>query len=305
MFRCLITGATSFSGIWFTKAMLDAGIECIAISRNTGSYSRIVETRLNWIRKYYPNFQLTTLEKLRGSVNVDVVCLHGTATFDYRNPNFDIDSAVQSTLEISRVIHNKFQEALYVHTGTFSEPNESIGNNALSFNPYSTSKNLIYNLHKSLVTDGQLLKYVMPNPFGPLENHKFTGYLIQQWAIGVKPLIKAPNYVRDNVPIDLLSAHYVQTLINFTKDLNPKTIWPSKYIESNLAFAKRYANIFNELTGFPTPIDAILSHEFKEPRIRVNKDYCEDIVSNWSESNSWLKTIEEASERFAKFSLEA
>jgi nucleoside-diphosphate-sugar epimerase len=305
MFSCLITGATSFSGIWFTKTMLDSGIECIAVSRNTESHSEIVQNRLNWIRKDYPNFKLSTLEESLDISRVDVVCFHGTATFDYRNPHFDIDLAVQSTLEVSKIIHSKFKDALYVHTGTFSEPNESIGNNSLSFNPYSTSKNIIYNQHKSLVDEGQLLKYVMPNPFGPLENHKFTGYLIQQWAAGKKPLIKSPNYVRDNVPIDLLSAHYVQTLINYTKGLGARTAWPSKYIESNLAFAKRYANHFNALTGYPTPIDAVLHHEFEEPRIRINKDYCEDTVKGWSEIDSWTKIIEEAAERFAKFSLES
>lgn len=305
MLSCLITGATSFSGTWFTKTMLDAGIECIAVSRNTESQSTIVQSRLNWVRKYYPDFKLTTLKEMHGIPSVDVVCFHGTATFDYRNPQFDIDLAVQSTLEISTIIHSKFKNALYVHTGTFSEPNESIGNNTLSFNPYSTSKNIIYNEHKALIGEDQLFKYVMPNPFGPLENHKFTGYLIQQWAVGKKPLIKSPNYVRDNVPIDLLSAHYVQTLINYTKGLGARTAWPSKYIESNLAFAKRYANHFNELTGYPTPIDAVLHHEFEEPRIRINKDYCEDTVKGWSEIDSWTKTIEEAAERFAKFSLES
>jgi nucleoside-diphosphate-sugar epimerase len=118
MFSCLITGATSFSGIWFTKTMLDSGIECIAVSRNTESHSEIVQNRLNWIRKDYPNFKLSTLEESLDISRVDVVCFHGTATFDYRNPHFDIDMAVQSTLEVSKIIHSKFKDALYVHTGT-------------------------------------------------------------------------------------------------------------------------------------------------------------------------------------------
>lgn len=302
MTRCVITGSTSFSGIWFTKTMLDQGWDCIAVTQNSKVLSPAVEKRLRWIRKDYPTFDFVQLDDLQTYKSIDAVCLHGTATFDYRNPNFEIEKAVVQTIEVSEKVINFFPNARFIHTGTFSEPNESFGdNNRNSFNPYSTSKQLIYEKHREMVKSGQLLKYVMPNPFGPLENHKFTGYLIQEWADGKTPVVKTPNYVRDNVPIDLLAKHYVLTVSDFLESAETKTVWPSKYIESNLSFSKRYAREFQSRTGIHVEISAPQFHDYLEPRFRVNQDYCEDRVRNWNEDLSWEFIISEAHQRFREF----
>jgi len=302
MAKCVITGSTSFSGIWFTKTMLDQGWECVAVTQNSKVLSPAVEKRLNWIRKDYPNFEFVQLENLPNYKDVDVVCLHGTATFDYRNPNFEIEEALKQTLKVSEMIINLFPKAYFIHTGTFSEPNESFGDdNRTSFNPYSTSKQLIYEKHKEKVVSGKLLKYVMPNPFGPLENHKFTGYLIQEWSSGKIPVIKTPNYIRDNVPIDLLARHYTSTINEFLNSGDVRTVWPSKYVESNLAFAERYARKFESYTGIHVELSAPQHHEYLEPRFRVNQNYCEDIVKNWDEDLSWRLIISEAHQRFKEF----
>jgi len=48
-------------------------------------------------------------------------------------------------------------------------------------------------------------KFVIPNPFGPFEEPRFTAYLMRSWKDGKPAGVKTPDYVRDNVPVDLLA----------------------------------------------------------------------------------------------------
>jgi UDP-glucose 4-epimerase len=286
--RIILTGVTSFSGV-------------IGVTRGTDTTSPLVEKRIKWLRHRHPTFQLVPMDQLSASKTgtVDLVGFHGTATFDYRDPNFDVMAAVQNTLETSKRIFELFPNASIVHTGTYGEPNESIGESPLeTFNGYSASKALIYSHHKQMLRpDKAILKYVMPNPFGPLEPPKLTEYLLRTWAKGEVPLVKFPNYIRDNVPIDLLASHYALSVKAFSAGDQSFSVHPSKYAETNSTFVTRYANEISERFSREFNTEFPIRHDYPEPRIRVNRDYCQDLVTDWDEVRSWDQIAADAEKR--------
>ena len=292
-----LTGVTSFSGAWFAKELLKNGHEVIGFTREENNLNYLQKQRLDWIQKDSSNFQIISQSTALTNYKIDRLCLHGTSTMDYRNPNFDIKHATQSTVELTELLAKKFDCASVVHTGTFSEENESAGNLPLrSFNPYSTSKTLIYKKHCELFGEKNILKYVMPNPFGPLEPPKFTDYLLKNWAKEKTPIVNTPNYIRDNVPIDLLAKHFTFIVTQSVPEM-PKKVYPSKYIESVGAFANRYVQNLNLRNGSNFEVVCVRQHEYIEPRIRVNTDFCEDVVQDWSEVQSWDLIIEDSLKR--------
>lgn len=300
--KILLTGVTSFSGAWFADAMISSGLEIVGFTRNSEPMTESQLSRITWLRQR--NEQFTLVSNLKGQhlEGIDVLCLHGTATLDYRDPNFDTNLAVKKTLEVSKELRDFFEPTVVIHTGTFSERDESIGElPRKSFNNYSESKSLIYEAHQELFRASKLIKYVMPNPFGPLEPAKFTDYLLKSWAKNEVPIVNTPNYVRDNVPIDLLAKHYAEIALN-SKNFLGSSISPSKYIESVGQFSARYAKNINQRCGETYEVSMKKNHEYQEPRIRVNLDYCEDLVTDWDEEESWDQIAADAVRRIANYS---
>ena len=51
-------------------------------------------------------------------------------------------------------------------------------------------------------------KFVIPHPFGPLEQPRLGAYLARTWAADGVAEIKTPAYIRDNIHVGLLAACY-------------------------------------------------------------------------------------------------
>ena len=45
----------------------------------------------------------------------------------------------------------------------------------------------------------RLAKFVIANPFGPLEEPRFTAYLAREWLGGRSAVVRTPEYLRDNI----------------------------------------------------------------------------------------------------------
>ena len=299
-FDICITGASSFSGAWFSKKLLQSGYSVLAIVNS--ERTEIIEKRIGMLESH-EKFQAHSInELLKKEYSFEILALHGTATFDYRSSNFDTEKALRETVQTTTDVLNLHNPKKIIHTGTFSEKNESVSDlRKESFNSYSESKSMIWDKHKEIARQKkiEIYKYVMPNPYGPLENPKFTSYLVKCWSEGSVPKVKFPNYIRDNVPIDLLSNHYAKFVENILDNQydNEHKIYPSFYVESVLAFAQRYSREIGKRLKTNFSIDFEQFHEFQEPRIRVNSDLCTDLVKNWNEVNSWDFVAEEVKPR--------
>ncbi len=144
----------------------------------------------------------------------DVLCHHGAEVGDYRSPDFDPYQAAAANLhrlpEVLRALKDRGCGRL-VLTGSVFEANEGAGSTPLrAFSPYGLSKTLTA-AAAAFYTDREgftFEKFVIPNPFGPYEEPRFTAYLMKTWLAGETARVQTPRYVRDNIHVSLLAKAY-------------------------------------------------------------------------------------------------
>ena len=158
-----------------------------------------------------------------------------------------------------------------------------------AFSPYGLSKGLTWQYYRFLSqTMGfPLGKFVIPNPFGPFEEPRFCNYLVQTWFKGEVPAIRTPLYVRDNIHVDLL-ATFVCSLCQLPFATRRRIIKlnPSFYVESQGAFANRFATEMAPRLGIACPITLLQQSEFGEPMVRINTDRVDGNAFGWKRSRS-------------------
>ncbi len=98
-------------------------------------------------------------------------------------------------------------------SGSVFEGGEGAGSQGLpDFSPYGLSKALtvqVFRFDPACAGVG-LGKFVIPNPFGPYEEPRFTAYLMKNWLAGATPNCSSPAYVRDNIHVSLLATAYAR-----------------------------------------------------------------------------------------------
>ena len=79
-----------------------------------------------------------------------------------------------------------------------------------AFNAYGLSKGLTAAAAESYADRERFTfeKFVIPNPFGPYEEPRFTSYLMKTWLAGETARVQTPRYVRDNIHVSLLAKAY-------------------------------------------------------------------------------------------------
>src|SRR4051812_27282513 len=97
--RVLLTGASSFSGMWIAQALAMAGYEVTAVAR-TGSYADPLRQarmeRVAAIAEIITDAPFGS-DRFIGVVKdgrFDAVGLHGAEVGDYKSPNYDMAAAV-------------------------------------------------------------------------------------------------------------------------------------------------------------------------------------------------------------------
>jgi nucleoside-diphosphate-sugar epimerase len=174
-------------------------------------------------------------------------------------------------------------------TGSVFEGGEGAGSQGLpDFSPYGLSKALtarMFHYYCDRAGIG-LGKFVIPNPFGPYEDPRFTAYLMKTWLAGGTPACSSPDYVRDNIHVSLLAKAYAR----FAAELPAAGFAranPSGYAESQGAFALRLAQEMRPRLELPCPVDLKKQVDFPEPRVRINTDLPDADALSWDESAAW------------------
>ncbi len=230
------------------------------------------------------------LKLIKGS-NWDLLCHHGADATNYRSPNFNVTAAVENnTYRLPLVL-----EALkgsggkgIVLTGSVFENDEGAGlRNQDAFSPYGLSKGLTWQIFRyhSQLRRVRLGKFVIPNPFGPHEEPRFTHYLFKNWFAKSTATVNTPNYVRDNIHVSLLAMAYV----NFVEHLPDgiSRINPTGYVGQQGAFAHRIAYEMRKRLGVRCELELKEQTDFSEPMVRINTDILDVNALGWSESVSW------------------
>jgi hypothetical protein len=130
-------------------------------------------------------------------------------------------------------------------------------------------------------------KFVIPNPFGPFEEPRFCNYLIQSWFKGEVPTVRTPLYVRDNIHVDLMAAAYAAFAQQIPSRRGVTRLNPSFYVESQGAFAHRFAAEMAPRLGVACPIVLLEQKEFGEPMVRINTDRTDGAAFGWNEKLAW------------------
>ncbi len=311
--KILFTGASSFTGYWFVRALYEAGHTVVSTYQRTrADYDGVRAHRIGALatcseQVFECNFGSDRFQALiKSSSNWDMFCHHAADVTNYKSPDFDINSALKANTrnmsEVLALLAARGCNRLLL-TGSVFEPGEGSGSEGLpGFSPYGVSKALtatVTRYHASRF-DMHFGKFVIPNPFGPYEEPRFTAYLINTWAKGDVAAVNTPDYVRDNIHVSLLASAYANYSLNLPEVPGQSQINPSGYVESQGAFAQRFASQFRERVGAECGLELAPQSQFDEPRIRINTDPANMFVSDWNETRAWDEVVEYYSARFQK-----
>lgn len=296
--RILLTGVTSFTGAWFASSLVQAGHEVVcAVRGERAAYSGLRDQRLRnldgqcgfaWDMAFGASAFLDLIENER----FDVLCHHGAQVTNYKSPDFDSLSAAQDNCRSLTPVLAAFKRrggTKVVLTGSVFEQDEGAGTRPLrAFSPYGLSKGLTSQMFRFHVQAAGLAlgKFVIPNPFGPLEEPRFTDYLLRCWQQGAVARVGTPDYVRDNIPVSLLALFYAD-FVGALPDQGFHRLNPSFYVESQGAFAARFAREIGRRLAIETPLEFAVQADFSEPLIRINTDRPQIAPERWSEGAAW------------------
>jgi len=306
--KILFTGASSFTGFWFVQELVEAGHEVDAYFRSPyATYQGLRKERIDQLlplcRTHFnlPFGSDPFLEQLQKEVKFDLFCHHAAEVSNYKSVFFDPVTALGNNTRNLSAVLTALAGAKIILTGSVFEPNEGSGHGGVqAVSPYGLSKGLTSQFFKYYAALHQmpLGKFVIPNPFGPFEEERFTTYLVKSWFNNEVPAIHTPEYVRDNVPVSLLAKgyrHFAETM----DDTSYRDFHPSFYAESQENFTKRFSHEMAVRLKRACPFVLKPQPMLIEPKIRINHDVLNPTQLNWSESESWNQLAEFYQKRFS------
>jgi nucleoside-diphosphate-sugar epimerase len=298
--KILFTGASSFTGLWFARELATGGHEVTAIFRHRADeYTDPVRSaRVALVREicrpvHGCSFGDSSFLAVVREGNWDLVCHHAAEVANYKSPHFDAVAAVQNNTFNLLAMLDALKTvgcAKLVLTGTVFEAGEGAGSQGLpDFSPYGFSKALTARVFQFYCGRAGLSlgKFVIPNPFGPYEEPRFTAYLMKSWLAGATPICSSPAYVRDNIHVSLLAKVYARFVGELGDSPGFTKLNPSGYAESQGAFTLRLAQEMRPRLNCPCVVELKKQTDFSEPRVRINTDFPDIEALAWDESRAW------------------
>jgi UDP-glucose 4-epimerase len=303
--KILFTGGSSFTGHWFIRALAAAGHDVTAIfRRQTRDYADVPGRRVAALATLCrPVFEQSFgddgfVRLVNAQSRWDVLCHHAADVTNYKSADFDVAAALRNnTCGLAAVLAALRSRhcARVVLTGSVFEPDEGCGSDGRpAFSPYGLSKALTAHTFRYYAQRHglHLGKFVIPNPFGPYEEARFTTYLAATWLAGKTACVNAPTYVRDNIHVTLLSRAYVRFVETLGDKAGMTQLNPSQYVETQGAFAARCAGALAPRLGCACPLEIGTPAVLSEPRVRINTDTLDYAALHWDESQAWDELAE-------------
>lgn len=238
------------------------------------------------------------MELLKAQGPWDLLCHHAADVTNYKSPDFDPVAALANNTRNLRAILSALGEGgcrKLVLTGSVFEPGEGAGSDALrAVSPYGLSKGLTSQTvrYYAELAGFCLGKFVIPNPFGPYEEPRFTAYLARCWRAGQTARVAAPAYVRDNIHVSLLAKAYAAFVAGLGPAPGYQQTNPSGYVESMGDFTTRFAREMQPRLGCSCPYELAEQSDFPEPRVRTNTEALDGRRLGWDEAAAWDELAE-------------
>ena len=293
--RILLTGASSFSGLWIARMLAEAGHEVVAALRSTVYDDPLRQTRIDQAAKWaelapgaaFGSDAFAELISTRGPF--DILCHHGAEAAGHKSPDFDVAGAVRTNtwrMDETLAGFKTSGGARLVLTGSVFEENEGLGEEPRrAFSPYGLSKTLTSQAFAEGAARAGLefVKFVIPNPFGPYEAPTFQRHVMTAWREGRVPRVTHPFYVRDNVPVGLLARVYARA----AEGRLGGHVSPSFYAGPVGEFFQRMAREVAPRTGWACELELADSQSFDEPKTRTNTQPINPADYDWTEGRFW------------------
>ena len=260
--RALLTGASSFSGYWFAAKLQAAGFTVVAPLRGTacGLHRRARRACTKAWRSRGDSRRLSVRQRGVSRSHCDrrssmcsaimrrglVIIAASTSISRRLLPRIPTTSAPFS----SECRAGGSRPSIF--TGSVFEANEGAGNEPMrAFSPYGLSKGLTAQVVRHWCTHYNVPfgKFLIANPFGPLEEPRFCAYLIKTWQAGQVAEVRTPRYLRDNIHVDLLALAYANFVKRMVETRRSDRFGPMGYVETQGAFSERYAQAMRPRLG--------------------------------------------------------
>jgi nucleoside-diphosphate-sugar epimerase len=304
--RILLTGGSSFTGYWFIRELAAAGHDITAtFTREPAKYEEVRRERVDRAAALcQPVYQCAFgddrfLGLIESGRSWDLLCHHAAHVANYKSPEFDVARALLENTRGLRqtlsVLKARCCRAVLL-TGSVFEQGEGAGSEDLrAFSPYGLSKGLTAEVFKYCTREAgmRLGKFVISNPFGPYEEPRFTTYLIDSWYADKVAEVSTPDYVRDNIHVSLLAKCYgafASELTGLVEGFSRRA--PMGYVESQGAFARRFASEMRKRLDLPCELRFAVQTEFSEPSVRTNTDLPDIARLGWNEEEAWQHLAE-------------
>lgn len=297
--KILFTGGSSFTGMWFCRELAHAGHDIIApLLHSSNQYQGTRKARVDILKEVAdvtfdcPFGSEAFLSLIHSIPSLDLFCHHAADVTNYKSDDFDyIEALKKNTYNLEETLKTLKAKgcAKIILTGSVFEQGEGAGSDNLrAVSPYGLSKGLTSSVFEYFCNLHQfsLGKFVIPNPFGPYEEERFTSYLIKTWIEGKTAPVSHPDYVRDNIHVSLLAKAY-----RYFSETLPKQgftkINPRGYVEPQGNFTNRFAEEMRKRLSLPCKIEILEQKTFSEPKERYNTDTLSDSQLCWNEAHAW------------------
>lgn len=288
----VITGASSFTGFHFTLEIAKyKKIICFS-HKKFSSYKDLKKTRLQILKKnknikliFNCSFGSEKMIRVIKSYKNICFCFHHAQTLNAKDDfKFSfLESFNQDLYNIDNFFKkcsNNIKKIIFSSSIFQKEHSKQL----IDFNKYSLNKSITletlkFFCHKFNI---RLINFVISNPFGVLEDRRYSFYLLNNWINKSTPIVGSPDFIREYIYIDDLKKLYFNaTKLNLNK--NYKEIKPRGLKMTNLKFANFLKNNFTKYISHKIYLSVKKSYSTEPKNISFNGN------SNYNISNSKIK----------------
>jgi nucleoside-diphosphate-sugar epimerase len=276
----VMTGASSFTGYWFCKSLIEEGYKVTCFFTQTKkNYSALKKERINLLYKYKKNFipifnaKMGSKKFLKSisSIKNFIFIHHGAYTIDYNSNKFDLLKAINDNNQNINLMFDIFKKNSVnklIYTSTIFQG----GKKNKPENLYGLSKDITQQIFKYICETNKIKfkKFIIANPFGPFEEKRFLHYVLNSWKHKKTVEVKRPKDVVDYVQVQ----HLANQFVKFIKT-NQTSFDLSQFSNSNLYFLKKIKRMIIQ----KNPLECKIKHKnikcefnrINSTKIKINK----------------------------------